>query len=305
MAPLGGSPARAFRKESGKVLLADMSTFLPTDYERTNIGENEAAVLRIVSDSLRNVSTIFDHDVSVEKANDVVLLSRTNTPPWSTQIEDESASGLNQLSKVINKQMGGNRDGKIQIFTAHKFKGLQGGLVVVLDAMEGRYPLIHPDWVFNRIFGDTLQKRIDEERRLFYVALTRAKDVLVILTDGSQRSPYLEDIKIGATLQWGTLRPAMGTGDRLVLMIGNAAGRGKSPTVNIKDHLTADGFRFNPAGPSWSKSSNANDFNITEFLKKRSWLQVADGVEIRVCNEVEDVLERYLIEQGALTRLNG
>lgn len=52
-----------------------------------------------------------------------------------------------------------------------------------MDAVARSYPLIHPDWVFSRVLGDSLEKIICEERRLLYVAMTRAAEKLVITTD--------------------------------------------------------------------------------------------------------------------------
>ena len=43
---------------------------------------------------------------------------------------------------------------KISISTTHKYKGLEKAIVIILDAFERNYPLIHPEWVFFRIFGE-------------------------------------------------------------------------------------------------------------------------------------------------------
>ena len=63
----------------------------------------------------------------------------------------------------------------------------------MLDAIDLRYPLLHPNWIFTRVFGDSIEHLTDEERRLFYVALTRAKEELYILTENNNPSPFLED----------------------------------------------------------------------------------------------------------------
>lgn len=72
---------------------------------------------------------------------------------------------------------------RITISTAHSYKGLEKPTVIVMDAVARSYPLIHPDWVFSRVLGDSLEKIICEERRLLYVAMTRAAEKLVITTD--------------------------------------------------------------------------------------------------------------------------
>jgi hypothetical protein len=88
---------------------------------------------------------------------------------------------------------------------------------------------------------------------------------------------------------------------RLVLMVGNADGRGSSPTFNIKHQLKADGFRFMTTGwPSWRRTLNAEGFDIRKFFNSSSWACSADGVELRVCAEDEKILERYLAQHGLL-----
>jgi DNA helicase-4 len=48
------------------------------------------------------------------------------------------------------------------------------------------------DNVLFTIFGRNEADIIDEERRLFYVALTRAKEKLYILTERDRESPFLD-----------------------------------------------------------------------------------------------------------------
>ncbi|MBI1924409.1 UvrD-helicase domain-containing protein [Candidatus Poribacteria bacterium] len=89
----------------------------------------------------------------------------------------------------------GSFEGKIKIRTVHRFKGLEADIVIILQACNGTFPLIHPDNHLFEIFEHTIKDAFDEERRLFYVAMTRAKEKLYILTEGDRESDYLDALK--------------------------------------------------------------------------------------------------------------
>ena len=66
--------------------------------------------------------------------------------------------------------------------------------------MTGTFPLVHPDNRLFEIFGQTPQKVIAEERRLFYVSITRAAKKLYFLTEKQNESPFLNEL--GMIDQW-------------------------------------------------------------------------------------------------------
>lgn len=79
----------------------------------------------------------------------------------------------------------------IGVHTVHSFKGLECDVVIILQACGRVFPLIHPDEPLFEPLGRTLSDVIDEERRLFYVAITRAKEKLWILTERGRESSFL------------------------------------------------------------------------------------------------------------------
>ena len=72
---------------------------------------------------------------------------------------------------------------------------MEADIVIILEATDSEFPLLHPDSEFNLVFGKTVQMQLDEERRLFYVALTRAKSDIYILTERSNVSNYILKIQ--------------------------------------------------------------------------------------------------------------
>jgi DNA helicase-4 len=87
---------------------------------------------------------------------------------------------------------------RLAFSTVHRAKGSQWHTVFVVDPVPGSFPLLQPDAleVF-RFFGDTVERAEEDERRLFYVAITRAERRLVFITDSESvnESPYLASFR--------------------------------------------------------------------------------------------------------------
>lgn len=86
---------------------------------------------------------------------------------------------------------------KIQAKTIHAAKGLESKVVFIIGLTEGNggFPDI---WLEDRIF-QVIKKAnhdslMEEERRLFYVAITRAKDKLFLITEKGSESSFLKEI---------------------------------------------------------------------------------------------------------------
>ncbi len=90
---------------------------------------------------------------------------------------------------------------KINLLTMHAAKGLEFKLVFVIGAEEGLCPYLAP--------GEAADPaRLEEEKRLFYVALTRAKDRLY-LTRGLERRLYGQRLPGAPSPFWDCLAPGL------------------------------------------------------------------------------------------------
>jgi len=91
-----------------------------------------------------------------------------------------------------------DRPNCVRIMSVHKSKGLQARVVMVLNVDKDLYgfpcELENPDIFFPAIKNnDGLRKQ--EERRLFYVAVTRAKEEVMIYTQKCSESEFITEIK--------------------------------------------------------------------------------------------------------------
>jgi ATP-dependent DNA helicase UvrD/PcrA len=85
-------------------------------------------------------------------------------------------------------------DAPIELVTVHGAKGREWQTVVVLGMEEDRFPN-------RRALVDAAdhERAVEEERRLAYVALTRATRRLVLAYDPTRPSPFMDEMGIGAT----------------------------------------------------------------------------------------------------------
>lgn len=97
-----------------------------------------------------------------------------------------------------------NENIRIQGKTIHASKGLEAKIVFIIGLTEGNggFPDI---WLEDRIF-QVIKKAnhdllMEEERRLFYVAITRAKDKLFLITQKGNESSFLKEIPEAFTVR--------------------------------------------------------------------------------------------------------
>lgn len=296
-----GVPARANKSDVGKVEIVDLATFQPIHKEKEEHRGDilTPAVLRLVNKAIK-------------EEKEVVLLSRKNSLnslPWYVnyaKIKKLPKNGkLENFLKLLCFYLPEDLQHKLTISTAHKYKGLEKKVVIVLDAVPRCYPLLHPDLMFNRVFGDTIERVVEEERRLFYVALTRAVENLFIITETNNVSPFLEDLqkrKIIYSLDWSDYPPLVETTKHITVRIGNQHGRGSKPTVAIKDLLKAENYIYRTnVWNAWLRTYPAQGFSVKELFAKGMWISRADGIEVRFYDDLENMLAIYRIDGGQLT----
>ena len=78
-----------------------------------------------------------------------------------------------------------NRNIPYVLTTVHSSKGLEYDNVIIMDEISP-------------VFPDS-RSNIEEERRLFYVAMTRAKNNLILLSYDNEKRPFIDEIEEACT----------------------------------------------------------------------------------------------------------
>lgn len=143
--------------------------------------------------------------------------------------------------------------GAVQVLTIHQSKGLEFSIVFVPSLVEGRLPSSRlgrpqewylPDTLFDRA---RYEGEEDDEARLLYVALTRAKELLVV----SWFEQYQENRRAAVSrFLTGALRPALGGvrrfGDVAPAATAGPGVRTEPPTLDFSSLVTYAecGYRY-------------------------------------------------------------
>jgi DNA helicase-2/ATP-dependent DNA helicase PcrA len=122
---------------------------------------------------------------------------------------------LNRISLITRDDGENDSEGKVNLMTIHASKGLEFPVVFIAGAEKGIMP---HDRSLEEENQDAEFSPIEEERRLFYVAITRARDKLFITSCRKRRrlqnvvdcapSPFLEEIPPHLIQYGGTEKPA-------------------------------------------------------------------------------------------------
>jgi DNA helicase-2/ATP-dependent DNA helicase PcrA len=129
---------------------------------------------------------------------------------------------LNDLSG--EDAVGGPADEMVTLSTTHRAKGLEWCVVFVIWLSEGRFPTVRAE-------------DEEEERRLFYVAATRAKDRLFLVHPELARDRYRVDVLVERSRFVQELPPEV------------------SEPVNVAETREPDGLDALPGGPRYQLPS--------------------------------------------------
>jgi len=129
------------------------------------------------------------------------------------------------ISYGIKTEEGLTRKLKAQFMTVHKAKGLECDIVIILNCNSGKYGFpseMSDDQVLNLLLSEADQFENGEERRLFYVAMTRAKEKVYFVTDSFFKSKFITELEVESGQAPNKKCPTCKTGDVVLRKTGKA-----------------------------------------------------------------------------------
>ena len=126
------------------------------------------------------------------------IINRINNPGYGYESLENFKRALKDA--CCGHPIHRNFNDRVEISTAHGFKGREADVIIMLFVNRCAYPLIHPNDGLLKVFGASPQDTLEEERRLFYVGLTRAKEKLYLLCDSENESDFLREIDANSGL---------------------------------------------------------------------------------------------------------
>lgn len=127
----------------------------------------------------------------INNINNIMILGRNNNSIYEV-ISDKVIFENNKLHY---------KDNEMIYYTVHKSKGLESDNVVIISLYDGEYGFpckIKNDKVLNLVMRDMQKNSYNEERRLFYVALTRSKNNVYLYTSLYNPSIFVNEIIVNS-----------------------------------------------------------------------------------------------------------
>ena len=149
-------------------------------------GAKEGARETILRQTLSKIHTDSDN---VEKTS-VFILGRYNLRTYEKVYKINYLEIIQKLTKEFPAL-------NILFRSVHGSKGLEADYIIVLDVVSdflGFPNEIQDDPIFNMVLASPEEFPNSEERRLFYVALTRAKKKVFILTETGKQSIFVQEL---------------------------------------------------------------------------------------------------------------
>lgn len=281
--------------------LANLLMNLRTDLDKYSVTELVETVLDKTGylDALRVQNTL-ESQARIENIEEFLTVTKNFDENQDDAPEDESGIDklsrfLNDLALIADTDDGDAETAEVTLMTLHAAKGLEFPIVFLIGMEEGVFPL-------SRAAED--QDELEEERRLAYVGITRAEQLLFVTnantrtlfgkTSYNRPSRFIREIDDELLQYQGLARPAnssfgvrysnssdqsMSFGKGMSLQQALQARKAKAQPTSRGAQPYSKAIKGVPLGQSASTSKEAVDWQIGDIAHHRKW---GDGTVLAV-----------------------
>lgn len=184
---------RFVEKNPNQVKKAVISTKVLEDSNVYPIyGRGEISLFNELQDHLAKIP---DNN-STDKPLTVMLLGRYKSD--FNKLVEKGLLDYKKIEKEDTYSLPNRPDLLIDCRTIHRSKGLEADYIYILNNKGGRFGFpsrIENDPIINLLLDQSESHPFAEERRLMYVAITRAKEKCFVLVDSTNKSVFVEEFE--------------------------------------------------------------------------------------------------------------
>jgi len=211
-------------QNQSKKELRGTSSIRRTDYEihySTTDNHDDTLVLKDIFNQLLTTGEDVEEKEIIILGRYRIDIDRIKNENSVFRIDKENET----ISYSIKTEEGETKKLKAQFITVHKAKGLEGDIVIVLNCNSGKYGFpseMTDDQVLNLLLSEVDQFENGEERRLFYVAMTRAKEKVYFIADSYFKSKFITELEVETKQSPNKKCPTCKTADIVLRKTGKA-----------------------------------------------------------------------------------
>ncbi|GFQ06183.1 ATP-dependent DNA helicase srs2-like protein at4g25120 [Phtheirospermum japonicum] len=249
-----------YREQSISAVITSVANMIPQKYllEQRAVLDVDGGKLLNEDNDIRSVLQYLLDDVSL------FLTTIHNAAESGNDSTTQGKGCMNTLKAFIDYISGREKENfrirkhenqdSVTLTTIHQSKGLEWDTVFIVKANEAEIPLLHEHNGFQNENGTT----IEEERRLLYVAMTRARKklfILHVLTDSNWQEELVSVSTVKSHRQTEQEAPQV-----------SVSSKTESPENNTMQNVAVDNLLSETSKESWEPESCYS----TNFLKRFS-----------------------------------
>ncbi|MBO4855303.1 UvrD-helicase domain-containing protein [Candidatus Saccharibacteria bacterium] len=176
----------------------------PTKNTEGQDAESLRAILRAITDK---------HGSEVAKTKSIQIISRYNHDINRIKSDDFQITAKDDGGEVFEIYW---QDFRLEFCSMHKSKGITRDIVIVLNMnsdLMGMPATRESDPIIDALLAEDDSYPFAEERRLFYVAITRAREATYLIANRKNPSPFIFEISDSIKEAYGKLCPKCHTGE--------------------------------------------------------------------------------------------